>query len=238
MKTPIKATRRAGVLELAGASVPTILLRPESDGPLPAALLLHGYSSSKERLSDSIGRALAVRGIASLAIDLPLHGTRDDALIAQARSNPLDLIQHWRTALAEAKAAIDWLSGQPDFDPNALHILGYSLGSYIALQTAAKDKRVKSVIVAAGGDLPATPWTGMARLVADPLSAAKALKGRPLLMLHGRHDRTVKPEQAQRLFDAAGEPKELVWYDSGHVLPAQASDFAAQWVRSRRGAEG
>ena len=217
-------------LRLAGASVPAILLMPDAEERVPATLLLHGYSSSKERLADTMGRALAVRGIASLAIDLPLHGSREDAMLAEARRDPLGLMQHWKTALAEAKAAIAWLAALDDVDASCINATGYSLGSYIALQTAAADARVSSVIVAAGGDLPATPWTAMLRMVADPVKAARALKGRPLLMLHGRMDRTITAEQAQRLYDGAAQPKELRWYDSGHVLPAAAAEDAAAWL--------
>jgi len=91
----IEVTRHKLQLALAGANVPGIMLLPSADRPVPAALLLHGYSSTKERLIDSMGRALAARSIASLAIDLPLHGGRDDALVEQARSNPLAVMQHW-----------------------------------------------------------------------------------------------------------------------------------------------
>ena len=227
---PSTVNRRAFTIELAGADVPSIMLVPSVPDPVPAALLLHGYSSSKERLSDTMGRALAARGIASLAIDLPLHGSRDDAIIQEARTNPLGLVQHWKMALAEAKAAIDWLAEQDEVDSRRLNATGYSLGSYVALQTAAADDRVGSVIVAAGGDLPASPWTGMIRMISDPIRSAKSLNRRPLLMLHGRADRTIIPEQAQRLYDAASKPKELRWYDSGHVLPSAAADDAATWL--------
>jgi uncharacterized protein len=217
-------------LTLAGESVPALLLLPDSAHPVPAALLLHGYSSSKERLSSTIGRALAARGIASLALDLPLHGTRDDALVAQARSNPLGLVSQWKRALAEAKAAVRWLADHGNIDGNRIATVGYSLGSYIALLTAAGEPLVRAVVAAAGGDLPDSPWTDLMRRVADPVAAARRLNGRPLLMLHGRHDRTITAAQAQRLFDAAAQPKELVWYDCGHVLPAPAADRAAIWL--------
>jgi uncharacterized protein len=227
---PSKVSRQTLTIELAGARVPSILLVPDATHPVPAALLLHGYSSSKERLSDTMGRALAARGIASLAIDLPLHGARDDAMIEEARTNPLGLVQHWKMALAEARAAINWLSAHDAVDAKHLNATGYSLGSYVALQTASADKRVGSVIIAAGGDLPATPWTRMLRMISDPLRSAKALSPRRLLMLHGRTDRTILPEQAQRLFDAAQHPKQLRWYNTGHVLPPAAADDAASWL--------
>ena len=222
--------RRASTIDLAGAQVPSILLRPDGSGPFPAVLLLHGYSSSKERLADTMGRSLAARGIASLAIDLPLHGSRDDAIIQEARKNPLGLVQHWNMALTEARAAVTWLARHEAIDPRRISVAGYSLGSYIALQTVAAGEPVAAVIVAAGGDLPATPWTNMIRMVVDPLKSAMSLRGRPLLMVHGKFDRTIPPQQAQRLFDAAHEPKELQWYESGHVLPTASADYAAQWL--------
>jgi dienelactone hydrolase len=217
-------------LSLAGAIVPAILTRPASYEPVPAALLLHGYSSNKERLANTIGRALAVRGIASLAIDLPLHGDRDDAFIAEARTNPLGLLQHWRMALAEAQGAIGFLNDDRRIARGHIAIVGYSLGGYIALLTAAQEPRVRAVVIAAGGDLPAGAWSRMLRTIADPTVAVKALAGRPLLMLHGRSDRTIPPEQAERLFNAANPPKDIRWYDSGHVLPPSAADDAAEWL--------
>jgi predicted esterase len=54
-------------------------------------------------------------------------------------------------------------------------------------------------------------------------------------MLHGRSDRTIRPDQAQRLYDAASEPKELRWYESGHVLPATAAEDAAGWLVKKFG---
>ena len=225
-----QVTRRASTVDLAGTRVPSIMLLPQMDAAVPAVLLLHGYSSSKERLSNTMGRSLAARGIASLAIDLPLHGTRDDAMLTEARTDPLGLLRHWQMALAEASDAIQWLSDHDSIDRHRLAIAGYSLGSYVALQTAVADERVACVIVAAGGDLPSSPWTGMIRTISDPLASARSLSSRPLLMLHGTNDRTIRPEQAQRLYDAAAEPKELRWYETGHVLPPAAGDYAAEWL--------
>jgi fermentation-respiration switch protein FrsA (DUF1100 family) len=227
---PSNITRRSITLDLAKASVPAIYLLPQSPQPIPAVLLLHGFSSSKERLAATMGKALAARSIASLAIDLPLHGDRDDALIDRARANPLALVREWNKALAEAKAAVKWLGSQKEIDARCISIAGYSLGSYIAIQTAANESRVSSVILAVGGDLPETPWTNMVRMMSNPLKSAASLKGKPLLMLNGKLDRTISPAQAERLFAAAAEPKELRWYGAGHVLPQEAADDAASWL--------
>lgn len=225
-----KILRRTDIIELGGAGVPSLLLRPETDTRVPGVLLLHAYSSTKEVLSNTMGLALALRGIASLSIDLPLHGTRDEDMFQEARTNPFGLLKHWKSALAEAKGAIEWLAEHEAIDPQRIGILGYSLGSYIALQTAAAEKRVRCIVVAAGGDLPATQWTSMVRMVTDPLSSVRKLNNRPLLMVHGTNDRTIRREQAQALFDAAAEPKTLKWYDSGHILPPASADDAASWL--------
>jgi fermentation-respiration switch protein FrsA (DUF1100 family) len=65
---------------------------------------------------------------------------------------------------------------------------------------------------------------------ADPVLAIANFIGRPLLMLNGKRDSTISPPMGQRLFNAAAEPKELRWYDSGHRLPDKAYEDAAEWV--------
>jgi len=141
-------------------------------------------------------------------------------------------VKHWRTALSEARDAVRWLLDDQRIAPEQVAAIGYSLGGYVALETAAREKRVSAVVLAGSGDLPDSPWIRMMRTMADPMAAVKSLKGRPLLMLHGRVDRTIIPAQAERLFAAANEPKKFIWYDSGHVLPAAAADAAAEWLRS------
>jgi hypothetical protein len=49
-------------------------------------------------------------------------------------------------------------------------------------------------------------------------------------MMNGKRDRLILPEQAQILFDAACEPKELRWYDGPHWPPGNVVDDVADWV--------
>jgi uncharacterized protein len=220
-----------------GHAVPALLLLPDTTTPAPAAVLLHGYSSRKEDMAGPAGSALLARGMASLAVDLPLHGTRADPLQAQSARNPLALMQLWRQALADVRLGTHYLAARREVDARRVAVIGYSMGAYLAVITAAHEPSIRAVVLAAGGDLPAgTPFAAVARLVADPLRAVRALNGRPLLLVHGRRDRTITPDQAQRLFDAAGEPKELQWWDAGHYLPPAASATAADWLhRQLRG---
>jgi dienelactone hydrolase len=219
---------------LGDAAVPGILLLPDRTGAVPAALLLHGYTSHKEMMSDSIGRALLDVGIASLAIDLPMHGERATPGGARGGFELLEMMRNWTLALAEASIALRYLAARPEIDRERLSLVGYSLGSYLGVTVASRDRAVKAVVLAAGGDLPAAmPFASMVRGVIDPAGAVRKLDGVPLLMVHGRRDRTVTAEQATRLFDAAREPKEIRWWDAGHRLPPDAIGDAARWLADR-----
>ncbi len=224
--------RREDVQLRAGKEiVPGILLLPRARGPVPAALLVHGWTSHKEQMANSVGAALLKVDIGSLALDLPMHGERESPEALSLRS-PIDLVRRWTAALKEASLGIRYLAKRPEVDAKRLAIVGYSLGSFVAVMTASREASIRAVVLAAGGDLPAgTPFERVVRAVADPGKAIRKIEGRPLLMVHGRRDRTVRPEQAERLFAAAGEPKELRWWDSGHYLPPAAIEDAARWVK-------
>lgn len=174
-----------------GERVPAILQRPRISAAVPAVLLLHGFSSRKERVAETIGRALLAHGVASLAIDLPLHGARAGGLEGLTLHNPLALVQKWRLAVREAHEAINHLLRQPTIDATRLGLAGYSLGAYLGVIVGAENRGVRAVALAAGGDLPEqTPFAALVRTIADPRRAARSLAGRPLLMINGRYDRT------------------------------------------------
>jgi dienelactone hydrolase len=210
--------------------VPAVWITPEGKAPAPVTLLLHGFSSAKERMAHSVGRDLLKRGVASLALDLPFHGERSGTH-GTLPTNPLAIVGAWRAAVDEVDAAVEWLAAQPSVDAERIGIMGYSLGGFLALMTAADEPRLRVVALAAAGDLPdQTPYAALVRSLIDPLRAARQLAGRPLLLVNGRRDTTTRPAQAERLHAAAGEPKSLVWYDGGHWPPPSAIEGAAEWV--------
>ena len=218
------------------APIPALLRLPTAAEQAPAALLLHGYASRKEDMAESVGEALLPLGIASLSIDLPLHGDRADPFELRSVRNPLELAARWRTAIEEAQLALRFLGARREIDRERLALIGYSLGSYLSLAVAERDRVPRAVVLAAGGDLPDFPFAGLIRAVADPMRGVRALGGRPLLMVHGRRDRTILPAQAERLYAAAADPKEIQWWDAGHYLPDAAVHRAAEWLaRTLRG---
>ena len=51
----------------------------------------------------------------------------------------------------------------------------------------------------------------------DPLHYVGRISPRRLLMISSREDRYFPAESAELLFERAGEPKRMVWTDSGHI---------------------
>lgn len=230
----VRGGRRLTLTYRGDEAVPAILLVPAVGAPPAAAtLLLHGYSSRKEDMADSIGRALLRHGVASLAIDLPLHGERGEWPRAMTPTDAIDAMRHWRAAISEATLALRYLGARPEIDGSCIAVVGYSLGAFLGLVVAA-DPAVPAVVLAAGGELPAgTVFDTLIRRMVDPAAAIRRLAGRPILMINGRRDRTIRPDQAERLYAAAAEPKEIRWYDGGHWLPPQAVQYGAEWLAAR-----
>jgi uncharacterized protein len=211
--------------------VPAILLMPhKTNRPIPSALLLHGFQLSKERMASTIGLELLAQGIGSLSIDLPLHGERCKNSWVQPASL-FEAMNLWRSAQQECRLALKFLAGHPLLDSKKLGLIGFSLGAFLGLSIAAEETIVRAIVLAGGGDLPGyVPFSSMIRKLANPMRWARRLKGRPLLMLNGRQDTIILPELAERLFGAAGDPKEIYWHESGHNLPQEAIAQAAHWL--------
>jgi pimeloyl-ACP methyl ester carboxylesterase len=219
--------------------IPGILMMPNGQAQIPAALLLHGFGSRKELMADVIGGAFIGRGVAALAIDLPLHGGRTTESPADLVSaNPMRLLSAWRTAVREVRLALDYLAQHDRVDAQRLGLVGYSLGSFLANIVAADTSSVRAVVLASSGDLPeGLPFESLVRAMVDPLRAVRRVAGRPVLMVNGRFDRIVKPSQAERLFAQAHEPKMMRWYGGGHWPPAREIEHAAEWMAAQLGTE-
>jgi uncharacterized protein len=240
-----------------GQGVPALLAMPKlGDAPFPVVIMLHGHRSSKAYMIYRYARGLALAGIASLAIDLPYEGDRKVEGKNFFTGDPQSTADNIRRAVIDARRGIDWLQGQQNINSGKLAIIGYSLGSWIAVMVTAADDRVDAVALnvmgvgesaAIAGSWPANDAKNplVERLIPTPIIdwAAPQFEGlvtqrwiaqispRPILMLNGKNDKIIDPANAQKLFDAAKEPKKLLWYDAGHILPAAATDDCVNWIQ-------
>jgi len=166
----------------------------------------------------------------------------------------------------DLKAAIDYLWLLPEVQQSRIALLGFSGGAAVSVCVAACEPRVSSLVacacpadfdaieeaLASGGsvlehfrsigvirdsDFPSSEreWRdGFARV--RPIDHISGIAPRPLLLVHGSEDDVVDVEHARRLYDEAGEPRELIVIDgAGHRLRRDERSIrvVTDWLKSR-----
>ena len=228
-----------------GDVVPALLAKPRGkSGPLPVVIAVHGLRSHKAQVIAQVGPALAERGFAILAPDLPCHGERPgDPRSVVDQSRILEAYELFRQAVTDVRLCIDLAEQRPDLDTrHGVILAGYSMGSWINALAGPADDRVRAMVLMVGGahDIPPAALLLPQIAATDPRRAIANFAGRPLLLLNAEHDFIVLPSMGKRLFEACAEPKEQRWYPCGHLLTKEAYEDAAEWVAqtAKRLAEG
>ena len=228
--------QRIALTSAAGESVPAFFRRPKAEGIYPCVLLLHGLGSKKEDMSSMFGRALADKGVASLALDAPEHGERKPAGPQPQAQNPMRLLQVIRAGIVDYRIALDYLKTRKDVDSARIGLLGYSMGAMMGSILSGVDDRVKATVLCVGGDVvrafadripPA--FREHAESVA-PSNFIGRISPRPVLMINGKLDQLVNEAAAKALYDAAKDPREIIWADSGHFLPPAIAAKGIDWL--------
>ena len=221
--------------DLDGADVPVLLVTPaDKKGPFPVAIALHGLRSNKMQVVAQVAPGLVKQGFAVLAPDMPLHGERPGEPSGMFDRRDLrGFVARCRQAVLDVRQCIDLAEARPELDTtHGVVLVGYSMGALIHSIVGPVDDRAKAMCLMVGGtvELPEI-LTMVPQLAAlQPQLAIPHFAGRPLLMMNARQDHIITAEMANRLFAAAPEPKQHVWYNSGHLLPEDAYEQAAQWV--------
>lgn len=136
---------------------------------------------------------------------------------------------HRELLLVDVLAAIDHAPKIEGVDPERLAIYGFSLGSSLGIVAAAERDGVRAVVGINGF----ASWRGVAGDAApviggllirggrEPQEAIARLGGRPVMIVHGARDRTVRVHHGRRLHEAAegaGVPSVLdIIENGGHV---------------------
>ena len=140
-----------------------------------------------------------------------------------------------------ARLALDYLESQPGVDPDRLILLGGSVGAFYVVDAGALDPRPAAVVAFMGGGrigslIDANLRSGgyvNSRLVSAPLGWLTGLLIRPLeptrlvgeiepisyVQVNATEDERIPEWSARVLFDAARDPREMVWIPTIHGLP-------------------
>ena len=224
---PVAASR-----DVEAHDVPGVLTMPaEPAGDVPAVVLLHDLSGDKDSAAYLLAAShLAAHGIASLRIDFMGFG--------DSTANTRDY--HYASALADARAAADYLAGLEGIDADAIGVLGWGQGGAVALMAAGQYDGFRSVVTWAAApdltglfsdrDYETARQKGWFTLEADWLPHSLRLSRQwcddvrevsvlnrfapsdaPVLAIQGQADTVVEPGWAQQIADASSNPNSAVY---------------------------
>jgi uncharacterized protein len=172
----------------------------------PAVLVCNGNGGDRS-MRAPLAAALSRMGLAVLLFDYRGYG-----------GNPGHPTEEGLAA--DARAALGYLAGRPEVDPERVIYFGESLGAAVALRLATERPPAALVLRSPFASLAEVgrrhyPVLPVSLLLRDRYDSA-ALAGRldaPLLVVAGGRDQIVPASHSRRLFDAAPQPKRLVVFD-------------------------
>ncbi len=130
---------------------------------------------------------------------------------------------------------VDYLETRTDVDMSALVLAGASFGAQLITVAGALDERAGTVlIVYGGGDIAALAranlkvrpmWlrSALARIAAwllapiEPVDYAGRIAPRRTIIINGLQDDRIPRYCVEALYEAAKEPKQLIWLEAGHI---------------------
>lgn len=234
-----------------GHSIAGLLHRlPGADEPAPAVLFCNGMDSIKELWPDPIDNWFVERDMHVLVIDGPGLGVSNLRKIRVTDDN-------WERA---GQAAIDFLRSRPEVDPDRIGVCGFSMGSYWAMRTVARDSRVKALATASACYGPMTSifqkasprFKQVFMYMAgshdeeefDRMAARMTLDDHapriacPTLMVVGEYDPLCSLEDAWSVYQRLGGPREFWLLENDFHQPfsckglggLSAFPFLADWL--------
>lgn len=221
----------SGLVVECGMLVPRV-----KEKKFPAIVLMGGKATGKY----AVDYALGIPGVIIVAPDYP-YTPQDSYTVLSFMGD----IPAMRGALLDmvpsVQLLLDYLCQREDVDTSRIILLGYSFGAPLIPPIVVNDRRPSvAALVYGGGDLYSLIRHNVRRYEGAAASEFVALLGalllRPLeplryaadisptrlLMINGTEDEQIPRANVEKLFDAAEEPKKLIWLESRHVNPRDA----------------
>ncbi len=189
----------------------------------PTIILVHGWGKNAERMTPYI-KGLCCRGYNIFAFDSRNHGLSDPDGYSSMLKFAEDII-----------SSIDYLEKREDLENKTVFLIGLSIGGGASLYAASHDKRIKKVVtVGAFADprdvmrkeiearhIPYFPliWLffkflewhlGVKLQTIAPVNNISKSNAE-ILLIHGKKDKVVPFEQAEKLMTNKGNARVQLW---------------------------
>jgi dipeptidyl aminopeptidase/acylaminoacyl peptidase len=232
-----------------GGDATGLLFVPPDEGPLAGVLLQHGMPADAAYMTPQ-AVYLARHGAVVLALDAPFARRLGPPIFL----TPADSAEQVQL-IQDLQRATDVLLGRGDVDPQRLAYVGRSYGGAMGALLAGVERRLKTYIlaVADGGLVSHTIGADGARdrpqgvlegqwqawlQAMQPIEPIRFVHRSPpasIFFQSAREDRNVPVADAEALHRAAGEPRVVRWYDTGHALDVQAYLDQLLWLHQTIG---
>jgi hypothetical protein len=218
-----------------GDSIRGSIRVPKEPGKYRTALLAVGIETGREAIQLIQGH----EDIVFMAMDYPFEGEWDFSGWAALGTTTRLRVMAART-IPLLLHCLDWLFEQRFVDASEVNVIAVSFGSFTGIPVAVIEDRVKQLVVVQGGGSLSTiiahnaerwgtsvpPWLagalgGLLLSPFEPTRYIPHLAPRPLLMINGQGDTFFPRASAEALFDAAQQPKEIVWHRTAHIMPEE-----------------
>ena len=219
-----------------------VLMPSRSTGRHPAVIYAHGAGGDRQELLDEALK-MAQKGAVTLTLDMIYSPSRQKPLpegIAGARANS----KLEQEAVKEVRRAVDYLQSRDDVDDDKIGYVGWSAGARMGALISGVEHRIKAFDLIAGGAAPVSAYVQNAPVdlqdelrtileSTDPIHFVALAKPSELLFQDGKQDEIVPEEALKQLAGAGSEPKEVRWYDSGHVPNTNMWEDSRSWLAER-----
>lgn len=227
-----------------GDEIHGFLVEPKSAGPHPAVVFVHGAGGDRLEMLDK-AIALGRRGIVGLTMDMAYSPLRA-ASLPQGMAGLRQRTNTEVESVREVRRAVDLLQAQPSVDDDRIGYVGWSAGARMGAITAGVDHRIKAFDLLAGGSTPISDYVRLApkslraELGAvlgktDPLRYVGHASPSALLFQDGRKDELVPQKALKTMYQTGSDPKELRWYNTGHVPGGKAWNDSRDWLSEKLG---
>jgi dienelactone hydrolase len=216
------------------------LIAPKQAKDLPAVIFAHGAGGDRAELVSEASQ-LAELGAVALTLELTYSPRRAKPLPPPGMDAVRARVNLEVDSVREVRRAVDLLRSLPSVDGDRIGYVGWSAGARMGAIVAGVEHRIKALDLIAGGAVPLEEYLAAAPPEfrdqlepllgkSDPLRYVGHASPSALLFQNGRRDEIVPQAALQALAREGSDPKDVRWYDSGHVPSERAWDDSRRWL--------